>query len=121
MSGPDLIAAIQALIASHPLLGPSPQGHAKHAERYLAGNGAPIGFEPRGKLHHNIWVRADAVRLSRLSGIESKYYDRSTFHISKPNHDLFGEPAFKDADLIQLKIKDLWQAARVILEVAGAS
>jgi len=36
-----------------------------------------------------------------------------------PNHNLFGEQAFKNADLVRFKVTDLWQAARVLLEVAG--
>jgi len=39
--------------------------------------------------------------------------------VSKPNHNLFGEAAFKDADLICFKVENVWEAVRVILAVAG--
>ena len=55
-----------------------------------------------------------------LADIDSRYYAHADFHVSKPNHDLFGEPAFKEADLVCFKVQDLWQAVRVIAEVAGS-
>lgn len=121
MSGNELRDAIRALLNSHPGISPSPVGHAAHAERYLTRKGMPIGFEPDRIEHQNIWVRADAVRLHMISGIDHVTYQHTDFATSKPNHNLFGEPAFKDNDLIRFKIVDIWQAVRVILEVAGDS
>ncbi|MER8899103.1 MULTISPECIES: hypothetical protein [unclassified Mesorhizobium] len=119
MTGEKLREAIRALLTSHPAISVSSNGHATHAERYVASNGAPLGFEPARIKHQNLWVRADSVRASRLSDIISEPYDHSTFAMSKPNHNLFGEPAFKDTDLICFKLTDLWQAVRIITEVAG--
>ncbi|TIT66274.1 MAG: hypothetical protein E5W90_13015 [Mesorhizobium sp.] len=119
MTGEELREAIRALLASHPAISVSTKGHATHAERYVASNGAPLGFEPARVRHQNLWVRADSVRTNRLNDIESEPYDHSIFAASKPNHNLFGEPAFKDADLICFKVTGLWQAVRIIAEVAG--
>lgn len=119
MTGEDLRAAIQALLASHPSLSVSSAGHAKHAHRFLSAQGFPIGFEPHTVRFQNLWVRADSVRSQTLSDVASRSYPLSGFSVSKPNHDLFAEEAFKDADLICFKVTDIWQAARVIAEVAG--
>lgn len=119
MIGEDLRAAIQALFASHPSLSVSPAGHAKHAHRFLSSRGSPIGFEPRTVRFQNLWVRADSVRAHALSDLESRFYPLSGFGVSKPNHDLFGEEAFRDTDLICFKVTDIWQAVRVLAEVAG--
>jgi len=59
------------------------------------------------------------VRQHRLGAIASRFYLQAAFAVSKPNHDLFGEPAFRDADLICFKVTDLWQAVRVLAEIAG--
>lgn len=120
MKGEDLRAAILALLDSHPSVSVSPAGHAKHALRYVTAKGLPIGFEPRTLRFQNVWVRTDSVRKHRLADIDSRYYAHADFHVSKPNHDLFREPAFKDADLVCFKVQDLWQAVRVIAEVAGS-
>jgi hypothetical protein len=119
MTAEDLRTAIKALIASHPAIRASAAGHAKHAERYLVANGAPLGFEPERVRFQNIWTRADSVDQDRLRDIPSSYYDHTKFHDSKPNHDLYGEAAFKDADLICFHVANLWQAVRVVAEVAG--
>lgn len=119
MTGEGLRAAIQALLASHPSLSISSAGHAKHAHRFLSAQGFPVGFEPRTVRFQNLWVRADSVRAQALSDLTSRPYPLSGFSVSKPNHDLFGEEAFKDADLICFKVTDIWQAVRVISEVAG--
>lgn len=120
MTGEDLRAAILALLDSHPSVSVSSAGHAKHALRYLATVGAPIGLEPQTVRFQNLWVRSDSVRAHRLTDIDSRYYTHADFHVSKPNHDLFGEPGFKDTDLVCFKVKDLWEAVRVIAEVAGS-
>ena len=119
MTGEGLRGAIRALQTSHPALSVSAHGHAKHAERYVSTNGAPIGFEPARARFQNLWVRVDSIRLTRLSGIAFHACDHASFGESKPNHDLYGEPAFKNANLICFKATDIWQAVRVIAEVAG--
>ena len=119
MSDVPLRTQIKELLASHPSISVSNFGHATHAERYVAKNGAPIGFEPERKRFQNIWVRADSVDMTSLKNIENELYFKVNFAVSKPNHNLFGEPAFKDVDLICFKVTTLWQAVRVILEAAG--
>lgn len=121
MTGEELGEAVKALIESHPRVSVSPKNHAKHADRYLTADGAPIGREPGRVRFQNLWVRADSVNRRRLRDLEEpdSYFDHTTFATSKPNHDLFGEPAFKDCDLIRYRVRDLWQAARIIAEVAG--
>lgn len=120
MTGPDLVAALDALLSDHPAVAVSARGHAAHANRYLAANGCPIATEPKRTNTANLWVRADSVRHQRLADIEQQVFDHRDFDVSKPNHNLFGEPAFKNCDLIRFQPQDLWQAVRVISEVAGA-
>lgn len=120
MSSEELRAGIRMLLKTHPAISVSPVDHAAHAERYLTVLGLPIGFEPDRVRHQNIWVRADSVRLHVLGDIDHVIYEKEGFSDSKPNHNLFGEPAFKESDLIRFKVADLWQAVRVIREVAGA-
>lgn len=119
MSPDELRTAIRALFASHPYISVSANGHATHAERYIASNGAPIGFEPERVRFQNLWVRGDSIRLNWLSDISHVAYDHRTFPNSKPNHNLFGEEAFKGADLIRFQVTDLWQAVRIVAEVSG--
>lgn len=118
MSTPTLKDIVRALLSSHPNVSVSQSGHAAHAERFLTKNGAPLALEPKRIRFENLWVRADSVELSRLADIQHDYFDCSTFSESKPNHDLYGEDAFKDADLIRFRILSAWQAVRVISEVA---
>jgi hypothetical protein len=119
MSAEELRNAIRALLTSHPAISTSGAGHAAHAERYLTSDGKPIGFEPDRVEHQNLWVTANSVRLHMLRDLDFVEYDKTKFSDSKPNHNLFGEAALKDADLVRFKVTSLWQAARVILEVAG--
>ena len=121
MNAEELRSAIRALLTSHPSVEVSPAGHAKHAERYLCSNGAPIGLEPARVRFQNLWVRSDSVRRNRLDDIEHTFFDHQDFAAmgSKPNHDLYGETRFKDCDLLRYRIHDLWQSVRVIEEVAG--
>ncbi|PTQ58578.1 hypothetical protein C8J45_1192 [Sphingomonas sp. PP-CE-3G-477] len=120
MIGPDLVAALDALLDDHPSVNVSAKGHAAHANRYVALNGCPIATEPKRTNTANLWVRADSTRRQNLADIEHRLFDHGGFDVSKPNHNLFGEPAFNDCDLIRYQPRDLWQAIRVILEVAGA-
>lgn len=119
MNAEELRNAIRALLDSHPNIVVSPAGHATHAERYLTTQGQPIGLEPDRVRFQNLWVRADGVRRHVLADIDHVPYRQAGFAESKPNHNLFGEPTFRDCDLIRFKVANLWQAARVIREVAG--
>lgn len=119
MTAEELRNAIRALLASHPAISVSPAGHTAHTERYLTAKGQPIGLEPDRVRHQNLWVRADSIRVHVLGDLESVAYEKSKFPESKPNHNLFREPAFTDCDLIRFMVTDLWQAVRVIREVAG--
>lgn len=120
MTGPDLVATLDALLSDHPAVAVSARGHAAHANRYLAANGCPIATEPKRTNTANLWVRADSVRRQHLADIEQQVFDYRNFDVSKPNHNLFGEPAFKDCDLVRYQPQNLWEAVRVIFEVAGA-
>jgi hypothetical protein len=119
MTAEELREAIREILAHHPAVKPSPAGHKAYAELYRTDLGLPIGLEPRGKRHQNIWVRSDSVRPTSLKGIDRTDYDHSQFHVSKPNHDLFVEDGFKDADLTCFKVTNLWDAVRVVAEVAS--
>lgn len=78
-----------------------------------------MATEPQRKTVANIWVRADSVRRHVLRDCEDAFFDHATFDQSKPNHNLFREPGFKNTDLIRYQPKDLWEAARIVAEVAG--
>lgn len=119
MKDNSLREVIRDLLASHPDIAISAAGHAPHAERFVTSHGSPIGFEPERVRFQNLWVRADSVNAARLKDIESRTERHANFHISRPNHNLYGEPAFKDADLMCFKVRTAWEAARVIAEVAG--
>lgn len=122
MNGEQLRDAIAELIDAHPDLSPSKVGQLgklAHAWIYVTKDGQPLAIEPERKQFQNIWVRADSVNIRRLTGIRSEHYDHRTFDVSKPNHNLFGEPTFKDCDLICFKVVNVWQAVRVLAEVAG--
>jgi hypothetical protein len=119
VSGEDLRAAIRVLLDSHANIEPSRAGHVAHAERYRALNGANIGLEPKGARHQNLFVEARAIRLSRLNDIDHKAYAAADYAVSKPNHDLFHADAFGRVDIIRFKVSDLWQAVRILTEVAG--
>lgn len=121
MTPEQLRAAIQAAIESHPHIRVSEARHAKWALRYVADNGKPIALEPRGVRTQTLWVRADSVDPANLGGIELvPKGPGSTAAGGKPNHDLYGEPGFKNTELFACKVTDLWQAVRVVAEVAGA-
>jgi hypothetical protein len=119
MSTPTLKDIVRRLIMSHPSISESTFGHAAHAERFITAKGAPLALEPKRTRFENLWVRADSVDTTRLSDIEQTYFDCAQFSESKPNHDLYGEHAFKETDLIRYRIHSPWQAVRVIAEVAG--
>lgn len=119
MTGEELRQAIQALLTTHPEISPSATGSTSHIERYLTKHGLPIGFEPDRTDFQNLWVRADNVRRHELKDLEDAFFHHAKFADGKPNHHLFTEKAFKDCDLIRYRVTDLWQAVRVIQEVAG--
>jgi hypothetical protein len=120
VNGFDLVAALDTLLSDHPAVPVSAKGHAAHANGYVAANGRPIATEPKRTNTANLWVRADSARERRLTDIAHQEFDHRSFDVSKPNHNLFGEPASKDCDLIRYQPIDLWQAVRVIFEVADA-
>lgn len=118
--GRKLTPAIRSLLETHPGIAKSRAGHTEHSFRYITRKGAwPIGLEPDRVRFQNLWVRADSVDLSVVDDIAHETYDHDLFDITKPNHSLFGEKRFKNADLIRFKVTELWQAVRVILDVAG--
>lgn len=119
MTVEDLRAAIRALLDSHPEIEPSRAGHVAHAERYRVRNGANIGLETKGARHQNLFVEAGAVSLSRLKDIDHQAYAAADYAVSKPNHDLFHADAFGRVDIIRFKVSNLWEAVRILTEVAG--
>lgn len=119
MNGESLVAAVTAMVEAHPSITQSGDRHPAHCHLYVTKNGIPMATEPLRKTVANIWVRADSVRRHLLRDCEDTYFDNSTFNQSKPNHNLFREPGFKNTDLIRYRPKDLWEAARIIAEVAG--
>jgi len=121
MTGEDFVKAVTALVEAHPAVMQSGERHPAHCHLYVTTTGIPIATEPQRKSVANIWVRADSVRRARLAFCEDSYFDHRTFDVSKPNHNLFREPGFKDVDLIRYQPKTLWDAVRVIAEVAGLS
>lgn len=119
MTGDEFVKAVTAMVESHPAINQSGHQHPTHCNLYVTDGGQPIATEPQRKTVANIWVRADSIRRQLLADCEDAYFDHTRFDASKPNHNLFREPGFKDVDLIRYQPKDLWQAARVIAEVAG--
>ncbi len=119
MKGKELVAAVTALVEAHPHIQQSGDRHPAHCNLYSTAAGLPVATEPERKRVANIWVRADSVRQHRLAGIESEFFDHRTFDVSKPNHNLFREPGFKDADLIRFQASSLWHAVQVLSEIAG--
>lgn len=111
--------AIRALIVSHPLVRISSAGHVGYIERYRTSMDANLGLETRGKLHQNLFVEASAIRLLRLKDIPHERYFAVEYATNKPNSNLFHRDAFGDVDIVRFMLTDLWQAARIILEIAG--
>lgn len=119
ISAAEFVKAVTALVEMHPRVRQSGDRHPAHCNLYLTVDGLPIATEPERQRVANIWVRADSVRQDMLVDCKHTIFDHRTFEISKPNHNLFREPEFKDTDLIRYQPSDLWQAVRVIIEVAG--
>lgn len=121
MRGRLLVDAVVSLLESHPDIEQSGKKHPAHCNLYVTKNGVPIATEPGRSQVANIWVRADSVRQLELDKCEHKFFDHATFDQSKPNHNLFREPGFKNADLIRYQPSNLWQAMKVIEEAVGGS
>ena len=119
MTEGHLVDAVVALIESHPAIEQSGEKHPAHCNLYVTKDGVPIGTEPQRSRVANIWVRADSVDRSELADCPHKLFDHKTFDRSKPNHNLFREPGFKNTDLIRYQPSDLTQAIKVISEVTG--
>lgn len=119
MTGEDFVKAVTVLVEAHPALQQSGSRHPAHCHLYVTASGLPIATEPQRKTVANIWLRADSVRRAHLAHCEDEFFDHQTFDVSKPNHNLFREPGFKDVDLIRYQPKTLWEAVQVIAEVAG--
>lgn len=120
MTGTELVRALDALLTDHPAVAVSPKGLVAHANYYVAKNGCRMATEPERAKAANIWVHADPVRRRDLGDIDHHYFHRTGFDASKPNHNLFGESAFKDSDLIRYQPSNLWQGVKVIVEVANS-
>lgn len=116
----ELKIAIREMIATHPDMEPSKNGHNVHMERYQARTGANLGVELDLKSKVNVFVERSGVNLARLADMAPKEYFAKNYGASKPNHDLFGHKSFSpSSDLLSYAVTDLWQFARIIHEVAG--
>jgi len=118
MKGAELRRAIFELIETHPDI--TADAQHEHAHMFHTSNGQVIGVEPERVRFQNIFIAAADVDLPRLVDIAHRLYSAGDYPTSRPNHNLFGEGGFDDVDLICFKVTDLWQAARVILAVAGS-
>tara|TARA_R110000765_G_scaffold289021_1_gene385211 strand:- start:380 stop:757 length:378 start_codon:yes stop_codon:yes gene_type:complete len=120
MSIEDLKEAIRAMIAAHPELDASEDGHNVHMERYRTASGANLGLEPDLKSKVNLFVERKTVPIGQLADIPHTEYFATNYKTSKPNHDLFGHNSFSlESDLISYFVTDLWQAVRIIRALAG--
>ncbi|WP_149589519.1 hypothetical protein [Tabrizicola flagellatus] len=117
MTGEELRKAVFELLDTHPSIAKT-AAH-EHAHLYRTSSGRVIGIEPERIRFQNLWVAKDDVDASRLAGINKKAYQAADYGRSRPNHNLFGNGGFDDVDLICFKVTGIWQAVRVILEVAG--
>jgi len=111
---------IRDLLTAHPDVSVFDAGHTIHLERYVCINGEAFGHEAERSTKQNLWVRRDGIRFHAVSDIAHRVNTvEARKSGSKPNHHLFAIPAFKDADLVCFFPANLWDAARIILEVAG--
>ncbi|MBN8185058.1 hypothetical protein [Roseibium aggregatum] len=117
MTGVELRHAVFELVESHPNI--TPTAERAHAHMFRTSCGQVIGIEPERVQFQNIFVSASDVDLSRVVDIPHKLYSARDYKESRPNHNLFGADGFDDIDLICFKVTELWQAVRVIFEVAG--
>jgi hypothetical protein len=108
-------------LGSHPLTRISSAGHVGYIERYRTSSGSNLGLETRGKHHQNLFVEASAVRLLRLNDIRHERYFAVDYATNRPNSNLFHSESFGDVDIIRFMLSDLWQAVRVITEIAGGA
>ncbi len=120
MTNDQLRNAIAAMFMAHPAIDVSPAGHNTHAQRYRARNGANIGWRDEQKTQQNIYVERDRVNLAKLSAIPHRVYEARDFAASMPNHNLFHAEAFsRERDVVAFAVRDIWQAAQIIAEVAA--
>lgn len=118
LEGPDLRRAVFELLDTHPTI--IKTAEHLHAHMYRTQSGRIIGIEPELKTKQKLWVCSADIDATGLGGIETRPYHAANYGVSKPNHNLFGKGGFDDADdVTSFKIENLWQAVRVILEVAG--
>ncbi len=110
----SLTQMVRDLFNNHPDIRVSDVGHTVHAERFITTNGAPLAFEPRRVRFQNIFARADSFDPAAVAHIEKKLFPVRAFSKSKPNHNLFGEKAFKEVDLVRFRIHELSDAQCVV-------
>ena len=120
MKNQQLKEAVAAMLSTHPLVEPSIAGHNEHAKRFVTVAGAHIGWQDELKTQQNLYVQRDSINLARLVDIPHKIHLSHDFASSMPNHDLFHADSFtKDRDVVAFKVTEVWQAVRVVAEVAG--
>lgn len=120
---------IKSMLSSHPDIQIEEGGPTVHLKRYRASNGEPIGHEHEHKNMQNIWVRRDAVNIPRLRGLlitkeltREKVQEEEAKAGNKKgaNSNLFGKGYFPKEDLVRFAVRDLWEAARILNEVADS-
>lgn len=108
---------IFSMLAQHPDISEFDGGqsaHTTHLNRFVCKNGERIGHEADRDKQQNIWVHRDAVRFHPFIGYAFE------FKASKHNHHLYASGFFNEGDqLVCFYPRDLWEAARIIREVAG--
>jgi len=117
------LKAISACLRTLPGFRKSSVPDAECAERHVSPKGMPIVVEPRGEHYNRIWVRADSLDLPPISDIEHKLFIKPSTQKQRPNHDLYTDPLFMNADLICLHAKTFADAKRIIdaVVIAGAT
>lgn len=119
MTSEEIKAAVQQLLAHHPGLRRSDEGHTKKLVRYVAANDEPIAFDIQDGRGCNLWVRQDAVNLRQLQGITREPYDKSKTSKDGRHSNLDTEERFRGHDVFAFTVRDPWEAVRVIIDVAG--
>ena len=120
MNGDEMRAYARRTMDTRSKLRVAPQGEVAYARFYRTATGTPIAFEPsRPQGFLNLWVRAADVAGKCLDDLEQKPYDHRRFGESKPNHNLFREPNFRNVDLVCFKLTEPPEVDRVLAAVAG--
>lgn len=117
MKGKALGDAIIALLTAHPRF--ITKNKVAYAAFFHTTSGKVIAVSPTKTSFTNLWVESSVMPPGAVRGVKDKAYFASNYTASKPNHDLFGIDGFDEVDLTNLKVEDIWEAVRVIVEFEG--